>query len=323
MTVIVPARDAADTLPACLAALAAQSIIDESFEVIVVDDGSSDGTPELAERSALAPRVMRLAGGAGPGAARAAGAAQARGDVLAFTDADCEPAPGWLAAGLAALRDADLVQGRTLPPPGARVGPWDRHLAVTAAWGLYESANLFVRRDLYERIGGFGSGIAGPPEAFRLGRRSGSTRPKHLGEDVIFGWTARRAGARTAFCDDALVYHAVFPRRAAEYLAERRRVRHFPALARAVPELRDVFFWRRWFLSRRSAAFDAAAAGMIVAALARSPLPLAAALPYGAELARDLRQWRNPRVPVVRLAADAVQFAGLVRGSISARTPVL
>jgi hypothetical protein len=62
---------------------------------------------------------------------------------------------------------------------------------------------------------------------------------------------------------------------------------------------------------------------MFVAALARSPLPLAAALPYGAELARDLRQWRNPRVPVVRLAADAVQFAGLVRGSISARTPVL
>jgi glycosyltransferase involved in cell wall biosynthesis len=322
VTVIVPARDAADTLPACLDALAAQSI-EEPFEVLVVDDGSSDGTPELAERSALAPRVVRLPGGGGPGAARAAGAALASGDALAFTDADCVPAPGWLAAGLAALRDADLVQGRTLPPPGTRVGPWDRHLAVTAEWGLYESANLFVRRDLYERIGGFGPGIEGPPESFRLGGRSGATSPKHLGEDVIFGWTARRAGARTAFSDDALVYHAVFPRRAAEYLAERRRVRHFPALAREVPELRDVFFWRRWFLARRSAEFDLALVGVVAAAATRSPLPLAAALPYAAELARDLRQWRNPRVPVVRLAADAVQFAGLLRGSLHARTPLL
>jgi glycosyltransferase involved in cell wall biosynthesis len=322
VTVIVPARDAADTLRACLAALAAQSL-GQPFEVIVVDDGSSDGTPELAESSALAPRVIRLAGGDGPGAARAAGAAEARGDALAFTDADCEPAPGWLAAGLRALGDADLVQGRTLPPPGVQVGPWDRLLAVTAEGGLYESANLFVRRELYERIGGFGNGIEGPPESFRLGGRSGATSPKHLGEDVIFGWAARRAGARTAFSDDALVHHAVFPRRAAEYLAERRRVRHFPALARAVPELRDVFFWRHWFLARRSAEFDLALAGAVLAAARRSPLPLAAALPYASELARDLRQWRNPRVPIVRLAADAVQFAALVRGSLHARTPLL
>lgn len=321
VSVIVPAHDAEALLPRCLDALAAQEIA-EPFEVIVVDDGSSDGTAVVAEAAQIVERVVRLPGGAGAGAARAAGVAAASGEALAFTDSDCEPAPGWLATGLAALRKADLVQGRTLPPPGAEVGPYDRHLAVTAEWGLYETANLFVRRELYERVGGFEGGQVGV-ETVRVGGHEGSASARPFGEDVEFGWRARRAGARTAFCDDALVHHAVFPRGAAEFIAERRRSRHFPDLVRRVPELREAFLWKRWFLSPRSAAFDAAVAGLALAALRRSPVPLAATLPYAAQLARVQRTWGGWRVPVVHAAADAVELGALVRGSAETRTPVL
>ena len=319
VSVIVPAHDAADLLPRCLDALAAQTF--PRFEAIVVDDGSSDGTAEVAERHALAPKVVRLRGGAGAGAARAAGVQEAGGHLLAFTDSDCEPAPDWLAAGLTALEHADLVQGVTLPPPDAVVGPYDRILAVTREWGLYESANLFVRRDAYQRAGGFEGGQV-EEETFRAAGREGVAAARPMGEDVAFGWRVRRAGGRTAFSDRALVHHAVFGRGAAEFVAERRRARHFPGLAREVPELRDEFFWGGVFLSARSAAFDLAVAGLAASLVTRRS-SFAAVLPYAAYLAGDWRKWRSARVVAANVAADAVQAAALVRGSVAARTPVL
>ena len=60
-----------------------------------------------------------------------------------------------------------------------------------------------------------------------------------MAEDVWLGWRARRAGLATGFASAAVVHHAVFPRSAGEYVAERRRLRHFPALVRRIPELRD------------------------------------------------------------------------------------
>jgi len=284
-----------------LAGLAAQERLPD--EVIVVDDGSSDATAALAEAAPVVTRVVRAAG-EGPGAARNAGAAAAHGDVLAFLDADCEPQPGWLRAGLEALERADLVQGRTTPPPGHPLGPFDRTLWVLAPWGLFETANLFVSRGLFERLGGFEPWLA-------------PARGKELAEDVWFGWRAVRAGARTAFCDDALVHHAVFERSARDYVAERLRLRYFPAMAARIPELRETFLWRRLFLTPRSAAFDAAVAGILVAVASRRPWPLALALPYVA-IAR-----RRPRAWPVDLVADGVGLASLLAGSARARSPVL
>jgi glycosyltransferase involved in cell wall biosynthesis len=308
VSVIVPALDAAATLGRTLACLAEQRGA-PAHEVIVVDDGSRDGTAELAERAGA--RVLRERG-LGPGAARNRGAAVARGGVLAFTDADCFPAPGWLAAGVRALAAADLVQGRVEPEAGVELGPFDRTLRVTRERGLYETANLLVRRELFDRLGGF---VA--PFAPDVG--------KELAEDTWLGWRARRAGARTAFADDALVHHAVFRRRARGYVAERRRLVHFPELARQVPELRRELFFARVFLSPRSAAFDAALVGFAAAAAARAPVALAAALPYAALVTRQALDWGRlaPRIAVVEPAADAIAFAALVRGSLRARSPLL
>lgn len=93
ISVIVPAKDAEETLPACLRALAQQTLSPGEYEVIVVDDGSSDRTAEVAERQQV--HCVRQSN-RGPAAARNAGAAVAEGALLVFTDADCEAAPDFL-----------------------------------------------------------------------------------------------------------------------------------------------------------------------------------------------------------------------------------
>jgi glycosyltransferase involved in cell wall biosynthesis len=305
-SVIVPARDAEATLPRTLASLAGQEL-DEEYEVILVDDGSSDRTVELARAAAGSVTVLEQ-DAEGPAAARNRGVAAARGEALAFCDADCFPTPGWLAAGLRALRSADLVQGHVLPDPGADLGPFDRTLWITFEVGLYETANLFVRRETFDRTGGFEEWL----------------RPdtgKALAEDVWFGWKARRLGARTAFAPGALAYHAVFPRGGRDYVDERRRVRYFPAMAAKAPELRDHFLYRRWFLNRRTAALDLALAGAGAALVRRSPMPLLAAFPYARAVSR--RRPYGAKVVAVDVYADLVGLASLIRGSLRYRSPVL
>jgi glycosyltransferase involved in cell wall biosynthesis len=316
VSVIVPARDAEGTLARTLECLVRQRL-EEPYEVIVVDDGSRDGTASIAAGTGGPVRLV-TGRGAGSSAARNLGVSQASGAVLAFTDADCFPTEGWLAAGLRVLGGVDLVAGAVAPDPGAPLGPFDRTVWVERETGLYETANLLIRRAVFERIGGFEPWLSDP------GQTRGWTNPE-LGEDVWLGWRARRAGARTAFAPDALVHHAVHPRGPAGYVSERRRVRHFPAMAARVPELRDQFFFARTFLSRRTAMFDAALLGGAAALLTGSRLPLVAAAPYARQLARRSKPYRRraPVVAAVDAVADGVAFAALVRGSVRNRTLVI
>lgn len=301
VSVIVPARDAAATLGSTLTALAGQRSAG-AYEVLVVDDGSVDATAAIADAHD-GVRVLRQPA-RGPTSARNLAAAAATGRVLAFTDADCEPAPGWLAAGVRALGMADVVQGRVIPDPRRPPGPFDRTVSVDGLSGFFESANLFATRAAFEAIGGFEEWLR-------------PARGKALAEDVWFGWKARRAGHRIAFCDAAIVYHAVFARGPLGFAAERRRLRHFPAIAAKVPELRRERFFARVFLNRRSAAFDAALAALALAGVARSPVPLIACGPYAWIV---LGTARSRRAALAGIVADAIGAASLARGSAAARS---
>ncbi len=303
VSVIVPARDAATTLGGTLDALGAQTGV-EPFEVIVVDNGSLDATAAVAERTGA--RVVRRARGEGPGAARNAGAAVASGEILAFTDADCEPGPGWLAAGLVGLGSSAVVQGAVVPDPRVERGPFDRTVEVTAPTGLFEAASLFVERDVFDRVGGFPGGLEGPGEA-------------PFGEDALFGWAARRSGATIGFSRAAVVHHAVTRRPVGGFVRERTRLALFPALIREIPELRDELCFRRFFLNPRTAAFDVGLVGLILAVgRRRRTVTLVAALPYVVINAREASAWGlrlGARVAVGALLADAVGAGSLIAGS--------
>ncbi|HEV7664789.1 MAG TPA: glycosyltransferase, partial [Chloroflexota bacterium] len=106
VAVIIPARNAARSLPDCLAALRASEIPGSSGHLIVVDDASTDATAKVA----AAAGAQVLAGeGRGPAAARNLGAQISDADVLIFLDADTAPEPGWLAALLEPFADAGIV----------------------------------------------------------------------------------------------------------------------------------------------------------------------------------------------------------------------
>jgi glycosyltransferase involved in cell wall biosynthesis len=281
---------------------------------VVADRSSTDRTVEVAELHPLKPSVVYRRG-LGPGAARNLGVAAASGSVLGFTDADCVPARDWLAQGLKAARDVDIVQGVVRPMPGRIICPFDRTLAVVSEYGLYETANLFVARKVFDRLGGF------------VDLAFSGDRP--FGEDSLFVWRARRDGASVGFTHRALVHHAVFPGTRSTYLAERTRQRLFPALVELIPELRRAFLYKRLFLSPRTAAFDAMLLSVVIARLTGSLSPLAATLPYGRILSREMRR-RPPGCRVgqadlllTSVAADAVSLLSLLVGSASARVPVL
>lgn len=310
ITVVVPARNAAATIGRALTAVGAQEL-DADYEVVVVDNGSDDDTGAVAARALPEARVIRKEPG-GVGSARNRGVAEARTDRIAFLDADCYPEANWLGEGLACLERADLVQGAVAPDPLAKRAPFDRTVGVDHETGLYETANLFVRRDTFERVGGFDDWVIPDIEA-------------PFGEDAWFGWQARRLGARTAFCSGARVHHEVFPRSATDYAAERRRATYFPDLVERVPELRGSFLWNRWFLTGRTAAFDAMVLALVAGLVTRSPLPLVVAVPYLATAGCAAARWRRlaPRALAGEIWADAVTFVALVRGSARARTIVV
>lgn len=309
VSVVVPARDAERTLGATLDALAAQ-LLDEPFEVIVVDDGSTDGTLAVATAAGVGPRVVR-SDGSGAAWARNAGVAEATGEILAFTDADCEPDPAWLAQGVAALESADLVQGAVLPARRLE-RPFERTLSVTRPGGLFESANVFVRRELFERVGGFTQVTGGRHE-----------RP--FGEDTWFGWQAVRRGARIAFCEEAIVRHAVFPGTWRGLLRERWRLRYFPPMVARIPELREHLVLR-FFLSPRTLKFDLAVVSVLVGLVRRSPWALVATAPYARLVAGIASLWGRRGIPAVvaaEVVADGVGLVALIAGSRAARTLVV
>ena len=336
ISVIVPARDAAPTLERTLTCLARQRL-ESPFEVVVVDDGSRDATAWIARRHAPLVRLVEGAG-RGPGAARNAGVAHASGRVLAFTDADCFPTESWLEAGLAALAGADLVQGRVMPDPAVPRTPFDRSLAVDGDRGFYQTANLFLRREDFERIGGFQDWSLQRPRRrpIREDRRRGRATRTPIGEDTDLAWRLVRAGARSAFAPDALVLHEVVPGGLRDAMADRWHwTRDMPGLVARVPELREFNMYRRFFFAEWTAHFDLALLGIAAGLMSRRRAPLLAAIPYLRRLERETRFYRDGRdtrvaglIRALRYLAgaplvDATTLAGHLRGGFEWGTVVL
>jgi len=122
LSIVVPVRDATSTLRNALVAILASELPRDSYELIVVDDGSSDGSDALASR--YADTLVRLSGRrSGPAYARNRGAELARAEVVAFVDADVVVRSDTLPRLLAILRDRsdlDAVSATYDDTPPAR-----------------------------------------------------------------------------------------------------------------------------------------------------------------------------------------------------------
>ena len=193
LSVIIPVRNGEASIPPLLRSLQAQTLGRHRFEVIVVDNDSSDRTADVA-----AAGGARVVGEpvANRSRARNRGAAAARSRLYAFTDADCVAHPGWLEALLGCRSEAPLVAGDVRVTVRERPNAIERYEAMwrfgQAAWvrqGWAATANLLVAADAFEAAGGF------------------DPTWRHIGEDVDFCFRARDAGYGLGYCAEAIVDH--------------------------------------------------------------------------------------------------------------------
>jgi glycosyltransferase involved in cell wall biosynthesis len=194
VSVIVPARDDHAALTNLLELLEAQTLARDLFEVVIGDDGSID---ERIRALASADGHVRVLPGRPRNSyvARNRAAGAARAPVLAFCDDDCMPEPSWLEAGLRALQLADVAGGPIRFRMPQKPTIWtlldidsflDQERAIASGHGL--GGNLFVRRELFERAGGFDE-----------------TLPS--GGDYDFVGRCVALGARAEFAAEACVSH--------------------------------------------------------------------------------------------------------------------
>jgi glycosyltransferase involved in cell wall biosynthesis len=307
VSVVVPTRDRADRLPVLLGALAGQTLARERYELIVVDDGSADGTADVLAAVGV-DRVVRHERSRGPAAARNSGWRAARAPLVAFTDDDCRPEPGWLESGLRALQRApgSIVQGVTRPEPADEPllrSPHARSIRVDRLGPFFQTCNVFYPRAVLERVDGFDEGIPTPSS-----------------EDADLAMRALGAGARAVFAPDAVVNHAVVVRSTADAVRFSARWRTLPALVRRHPEIRRAFPWRGFVWRETHARLLLALAGLVLAPVHRAFL--AWCVPY-----LTLRRgWRPQelRQAVVELPSvavvDAAEVAVLAWASARERT---
>lgn len=326
VSVVVPTHNRRALLERLVRALEAQENA-PAYEVVVVDDGSVDGSYDELERLAAASGVtlvpVRLDTSGGPAVARNTGWRTARAPRVAFIDDDCVPDRAWVAALTNRLEDADIVQGRTVPDPDQVDGrPYSYSITVEGQWGYYEACNIAYRRDVLERLGGF-------DEAFRYDAASRRGQGPIYGEDVDLAWRAIASGARVVFEPEALVLHDVRARTFREHLRDRHR---WEGIVRAVeknPRLRERchghWFWVR---SHPWALLAAAGVGVAAASKHRTGRLTGAALvwPYVRFRTRvvpvgRIRQW--PATIPLSLVNDLVDVAVFARASLRHRTLVL
>lgn len=168
-SIIIPAHNAGRTLDACLRALHEQDAPDAMADIIVVDDGSTDDTSEVAHR--WGATVLHLPG-KGAAAARNLGARHARGEVLLFTDADCEPAPDWVREMLtpfarnpaaAGVKGTYCTRQRSLTARFVQLEYEDkyRRMERLPAIDFIDTYSAGYRRDIFLRYGGFDESFPG------------------------------------------------------------------------------------------------------------------------------------------------------------------
>jgi glycosyltransferase involved in cell wall biosynthesis len=308
VSVIVATHNHGPYLGGTLAAVESQE--DVILELIVVDDASTDGTEwivrEFAARTRIPFTYVRLPRRGGQAIARNRGIDLARGEFIAFTDADCVPSPRWIVQATATFEERPslgMVQGRTqcLQEQPAMF----THFIETLRFdNSFSTSNIVYRRSA---IG---------PHRFD---------PSCIyWEDTELGFEARADGWEVDFCPDALVYHQVVPQTVGSWLMWPKRYVNWPAKVARYPEFRRTLFLKAW-VRPLHACFDVALGGVVAFALGRRRIGVLLCVPYVLAFARAHGvRGRAPCLKVLlHVARDTVASCSLLVGSLRYRRVVL
>jgi glycosyltransferase involved in cell wall biosynthesis len=243
-SVVIPCRNRAELLFECFTGLAKQSLGRDQFEIVLVDDSSSqplDGVAERARRElGLTIHYARTAESRGPAPARNLGVSIASAPILAFTDSDCRPHPDWLAAGLAAFADPNvgLVVGPCLPKPEQPLKLTSKDHFQFDEHPSYPTMNAFYPRAVFQRLDGFDTGLCVRDP---LGRAVEAA-------DCDLAWRVITAGYTKRFVREAIIYHEVEDLGVVGFILEGTRYLFMPAIVRRHPVLRSELLTARLFV---------------------------------------------------------------------------
>lgn len=197
ISVIIPAYNAEDTLGSCLTALQVQSLACDQYEIIVVDDGSTDQTEEVARQYGV--RLIHQPN-AGPAAARNRGAQAAQGELLLFTDADCEPVPDWIERMVEPFHDPDVA--------GAKGVYRTRQKELVARFVQREYEDKYIRmsrQDCIDFVDTYSAAYR--RDVFLANGGFDALFPTASVEDQELSFRLARKGYRLVFAPVAAVYH--------------------------------------------------------------------------------------------------------------------
>lgn len=219
VTVVIPAYNAAGYIEQCLAGAVNQTLPPDcgAYEVLLIDDGSTDNTHALAEalrsRGGHARLKILSRPNGGPAAARNTGIRNAQGGIIVFLDSDCVPEPGWLASITRPLLDnpnLEGAEGQTLPEHENNLSPLD-HYIDNRTGGYYWTCNMAYRTETLRKIGGFDEGFPWPS-----------------GEDIDIAHRVKQAG-ELVFVPEAVVRHLILKWPVSKHVS---MARTFPSMIR-------------------------------------------------------------------------------------------
>lgn len=219
-SIVVPAYEEADHIESCVRALVDQTTPRSVYEIIVVDDASTDATVGIA-RASGADAVVEVAHG-GVAAARNAGIDCARGDIVLFTDADCTPCHEWIERMVAPFADTTVV--------GAKGTYRTRQRSLVARLVQLEFDVRYQRMASLEWIDFIDTYAAAYRRSVLVEEGGFDTEyPVPSAEDVDLSFRLARKGYRMVFVPDAWVWH-VHPSTLVAYLKRKMRFGYWRAL---------------------------------------------------------------------------------------------
>jgi len=190
VSVVLPTYNRKRILVNCLDSLSKQTYPKKSYEVVIVDDGSTDGTEEVVKKFTKKLNIHYIKQkNKGHSRAKNAGIKLAKGEIIAFIDDDCIAVKDWLKNAVPNFKDKDIggVEGRTTTDY-KNITPLTR-LVVNETGGNYQTCNILYRKKILEEIKGFDLGF------------------KSHREDTDLAWRVLDRGYEIKFVNSAVVTH--------------------------------------------------------------------------------------------------------------------